>query len=176
MISPARVKRICDAISAGKPDRVAAAKGGISSRCFYLWKVRGEKALEEYGDDELSIPLEELPYVQFFRAVEIADVEREETLHGYIEAFAPADWRAADRLLKYHYPTRYADRSAVKVDATVEGNPKKPVVAHLDVSRLGGTEALVDLLKQAGRKIPGEPDLSEDVGKLVDNSDKAGGE
>jgi len=177
MISRERIQRIRDAIAVdGSSDRVAAARGGINVRTFYYWKRRGEEALETYGEDELSTPLEEMPYVHFYREIMSADVDREEVLHGYIRAHAPGDWRAAHALLKMHNPEQYADRQKVKIDATVSGDPAKPVVAHVDVSGLGGPDALVELLRRAGRPVPGDPDTSKGVERFFDDSDKAGGE
>ncbi len=64
-----RVARIREALLAGAPSAVAAARGGIGSTAFYDWRAKGEAALALADHDLDQVPAETRPFAEFAETV-----------------------------------------------------------------------------------------------------------
>ncbi|MGH8544065.1 MAG: hypothetical protein ACREX3_10650 [Gammaproteobacteria bacterium] len=83
---------------------MAAAFGGIGRSTLYDWLGRGARA---EVDQEVPMPEEEIPFVEFFLAVQKALAEWElQQLEAIAEA-GKKDWRASAWLLERRFPDQY---------------------------------------------------------------------
>ena len=108
MLTPDRVKMICDAISIGATYKIAAGYAGITERTLYLWLAKGEKGEENYR--------------QFFQAVKKAESKGAiQNLTKIAQAAHDGHWTASAWILeRRHGYTRQPDIIPVSIQIDAE--------------------------------------------------------
>ena len=94
-LTPVIQQRICEAITAGNYNHVAAQAAGIGETSFYRWMAQGEEA--QSGTKRA-----------FWVAVKNAEAEAEIRNVGIIESAAPETWQAAAWWLERKHNDRWA--------------------------------------------------------------------
>lgn len=117
MFTPETRTAILTALVEGQTRRVAAALGGISYNCMYMWLRRGQTAFVEgqwHPDDE--------PYVNFYKAVAKAEAEAHALQVTRILDAAKhrQGWAAAAWYLERKYPMEWGRKDVVSVNGTVQ--------------------------------------------------------
>jgi transposase len=137
VLTPIIQKKVVDALIEGMPIRFIAAYAGIDRQTFFNWLDRGAsaaKVIREGGE----VPDEEMPYVAFSQAVEVAISEHvaynlariklaakgivgQKTLEdGSTVPFVLVrpEWQAAAWILERKYPDEFGRKD--RVAATIE--------------------------------------------------------
>jgi hypothetical protein len=133
--------RICKAIRAGTPFKLACEYGGIGVSTFYQWLERGERESGEYAE--------------FREAVKAAEADAVVALLAKINLAATEHWQAAAWILERRYPHEFG--------RTVREHAGK-VETQITVSKdaRGVAEEIAGLLaERATRQREGKPS-SED--------------
>tara|TARA_R110000824_G_scaffold111857_1_gene260653 strand:+ start:1745 stop:2179 length:435 start_codon:yes stop_codon:yes gene_type:complete len=107
LLTPDRIKKICDAISVGATYEIAAGYAGIHVRTLYGWMAKGEK-----GEDD---------YLQFFQALKTSEAKGAiQNLTTIMGAAREGHWQAAAWILeRRHSYVRQPDTMpiAIQIDA-----------------------------------------------------------
>ena len=108
-LTPARCKRILEALRAGNTRRASACAGGVDPSTFCNWQNR-------------AIADGEGPYFDFFKQVKEAEAEAERDALSTIRSAAVDSWQAAAWYLERRYPQDYGRkmRHELTTDAPLE--------------------------------------------------------
>ena len=117
-------KKITDLIRVGNYLKVAAGAHGVKERTFWLWweKGRDVDARLEAAEEDVVPTAAELLYLNFYRAVELAQEEAHWQLVVNIRNAASMDWKAASWMLERKFPQQWAAWRKIEVSGP-DGNP-----------------------------------------------------
>lgn len=146
------IKRITDIVRAGNYLETAAAHAGIDKTTLHRWMKRGareEERVEKESDLEMD-PKEKI-YVDFCHSIKkaIADSEIKDLL--IIGKAAEMDWKASAWRLERRFPTKWARREKLDLDAAVKTetvNREELLVEQ----RITSDPTSAELLKQLYRR------------------------
>lgn len=128
-LTPARIKRLTNAIRAGNYYDAACAYAGIAYSTFRNWITTAEAAIEN-GTAEQP---ENAPFVEFLEDVKKAEADAEVRMVGMWQKQIPHDWKAAATFLERRHPDKWGRRAPTDGDAA--DDEIKVVVHHIPAGK-----------------------------------------
>ena len=126
---------ICDAISAGNYDRVAALYAGIDVATYYRWKDLGEQAQTGLFRD-------------FYEAIRKAEAQAQVRNVAIVQRAANTQWQAAAWWLE----RKHADEWGRRDNLNVGGDKDKPILIRIVYDR--PQSELGDIIEGEHRVLP----------------------
>lgn len=124
------IERVATGIRLEMTHKAAAVRARISEASFYAYLERGRLDAAA-GEDSI--------YVEFLEAIERAEADAQASALATIwDAINDGTWQAAFRMLESRYPERFARRSPVAVQQTVQVAGQGPQVVQVNLRELEG--------------------------------------
>lgn len=150
-LTPAVRKQICDAISIGATQKMAAAYAKVSERVFYLWMERGQAEHERLeADPEAEVSPEEFEFLQLFQSVRHAKAVSGVTWIDILNQAAVKDPRWAQYLLEKRFPDDFGPSRQVIEHTGPQGGP----IQTEDVTKEDRIARIAMLMAQARERMP----------------------